>query len=624
MDIVNEVSWMIGGPQGTGVDSSATLFANTCAQAGLWVFGKREYHSNIKGKHSYFQVRVSNRPLHSHIDEVHLLATFEESTARLHAGEVVRGGALIYDPTKVKLDDLDLKSGIITLPIDFNLTLRAIAEETGVEYAKLAIMKNTIAVAASLALLRLDTSTIEKTLSAMFTGKKAKLVSLNMAAVRKAYEAVATLPKELHDQFPFRLEPNTNTPPRLLINGAQATALGKLKAGCRFQTYYPISPATDESVYLEGKPEYGVAVVQCEDEISAVNTALGAALTGARSSTSTSGPGFCLMQEGLGWAGMNEVPIVVFDYQRGGPSTGLPTRHEQGDLLFAVFGGHGEYPRLVFSPGSIADHFALAFEVFNYAERYQTPVIVLNDKFLANSTQTILPLREDGMVIDRGRLATPEELETAIADGKGFPRFRPDPKRILSARPLPGTEGSPHWLTGDEHDEYGHITENPEIRRKMHEKRMRKYELMLKEIPEDKQYSLHGDPKADLTMVCWGSTLGVLLDAIEVLKERGHNVNFLHIRMLCPFPAAPVTRILKNAKRLALIENNYSGLLGKLIAMHTGVRISTQIVKYTGRPMSLTEVLASIERVLKGEIESVEDPLNPLEKKEKVVLSYGL
>ncbi len=622
MKVLNEVAWMIGGPQGTGVDSSANLFSQACATAGLWVFGKREYHSNIKGKHSYFQVRVSDKPIHSHVDDVHILATFEDSTARLHSHEVVKGGALIYDPTKIMLDDLNLKSGVITLPIDFNTVIRHVAEVTGMEYGTLSIMKNTIAVAASMALLRMDISQMEETLSRLFTGKKAKLVAPNMAAVKKAYEAVDALPDEMHDQFPYHLEPKKNTPKRLLINGAQATSLGKLKAGCRYQSYYPISPATDESNYLESHPEYGIAVVQCEDEIAAMDMALGAATTGVRASTATSGPGFCLMAEGMGWGGMNEVPIVVFNYQRGGPSTGLPTRNEQGDLMFAAFGGHGEYPRLVMAPSTINDHFQLAFESFNYADNFQTPVVILNDKFLTHSLETIPPFKEDHLLIDRGRLASPQELEVAIADGKGFPRFRPDSKTVISSRPYPGQEGSPYWMTGDEHDDYGHITENPETRRKMHEKRMSKYRLMLERIPEDRQFTLQGDPNADFTVVCWGSTYGVIEDALPILKGKGINVNFLFVRMLHPFPIA-CEKILKKAKKLVMVENNFGTQLGHLIRMGTGIFISTQIVKYTGRPMSLNEIVDSMEKISKKQVPTEVDPLTGMSI-EKVVLTYGL
>jgi 2-oxoglutarate ferredoxin oxidoreductase subunit alpha len=622
MKVVNEVSWMIGGPQGTGVDSSANLFSQACATAGLWIFGKREYHSNIKGKHSYFQVRVSDKPIHSHIDDVHILATFEDSTARLHAHEVVKGGAIIYDPTKITLDDLNLKSGVITLPIDFNTVLRHVAEVTGEEYGKLSIIKNTIAVAASLALLRMDISNMEETLNRIYAGKKAKFIPLNMAAVKKAYEAVEALPAEMHAQFPYHLEPKKNQPKRFLINGAQATSLGKLKAGCRYQSYYPISPATDESYYLESHPEFGIAVVQCEDEIAAVEMALGASTTGVRASTATSGPGFCLMAEGLGWGGMNEVPIVIFNYQRGGPSTGLPTRHEQGDLLFAVFGGHGEYPRLVMSPATVDDHFQMAFESFNYADKFQTPVIILNDKFLTHSLQTIPPFKEDHLVIDRGRLATPQELEAAIAEGKGFPRFRPDPKTVVSPRPYPGQEGSPYWMTGDEHDDYGHITENPENRKKMHEKRMSKYRLMLEQIPEDRQFHLEGDPNAETTIVCWGTTYGAVVDGLPLLKDLGLSVNCLHIRMLNPFPIAS-DKILAKAKKLILVENNWGAQLGQLIRMNTGRMINSHILKYTGRPISLNELVDSVSKIMKKQVTPERDPLTG-QSVERMVLTYGL
>ncbi len=622
MKVVNEVSWMIGGPQGTGVDSSANLFSQACATAGLWVFGKREYHSNIKGKHSYFQVRVANQPIHSHVDDVHILATFEDSTARLHAHEVVKSGALIYDPTKIMLDDLNLKSGVITLPIDFNTVLRHVAEITGEEYGKLSLLKNTIAVAASFALLRMDISHLEETLARLYTGKKARFVPLNMAAAKKAYEAVDALPDEMHSQFPYHLEPNKATPKRLLMAGSNATALGKLKAGCRYQTYYPISPATDESNYLESHPEYGIAVVQCEDEIAAIDMALGAATTGVRSSTATSGPGFSLMQEGMGWGGMNEVPIVVFNYQRGGPSTGLPTRQEQGDLMFSVFGGHGEYPRLVMAPSTIDDHFHLAFESFNYADRFQTPVIILNDKFLTHSIQTIPPFKEDDLVVDRGQVAQPQELEAALAEGKGFPRFRRDPKTGLSPRPFPGQEGSPYWMTGDEHDDYGHITENSEIRRKMHEKRMNKYKLMLQQIPEEKQFTLQGAADADVTLLCWGSTYGVLQDALPVLESKGIRANVLHFRMLHPFPIA-AEKILRKAKRLVLVESNLGTQLGHLIRMATGIFVPSQVIKYTGRPMSLDEIVDSVEKLFKKQVSPEEDPLTGMSI-EKVVLTYGL
>jgi 2-oxoglutarate ferredoxin oxidoreductase subunit alpha len=219
-------------------------------------------------------------------------------------------------------------------------------------------------------------------------------------------------------------------------------------------------------------------------------------------------------------------------------------------------------------------------------------------------------------------LATSQELETAIADGKGFPRFRPDAKTVVSARPYPGQEGSPYWMTGDEHDDYGHITENPETRRKMHEKRMIKYKLMLEQIPEDRQFSLVGDANADITMVCWGTTYGVLADALPVLKAKGINANFLHYRMLNPFPIA-TEKILKKAKKLVIVENNWGTQLGHLLRMSTGIFIPAQVVKYTGRPISLDEIVNAVTKLSKKEVASEVDPLTG-QSIEKVVLTYGL
>ncbi len=607
MAIVNDLSWMIGGPQGTGVESSANLFARACVAGGLWIYGKREYHSNIMGEHSYFQVRVSTKQIGSHIDPVHLLATFEDSTAQIHAQELVPGGAFVYDPLLTKPENLKLAKDVILIPIDFEKIIKEIAQETGEDYLKLIIMKNTIAVAASFALLEYDVHYMEKALAGIFTGKKAPLVPLNM---RVAEKAISQVPKEKIQKFAWKLKALPQTPRRLMINGVQAVALGKLKAGCKFQTYYPITPASDESVYLEGKPEYGVLVMQAEDEIASIQLAISAGLMGARASTSTSGPGFCLMCESIGWAGMNEVPVVVFNYQRGGPSTGLPTRHEQGDLLFTINAGHGEFPRIVIAPGDMEESFYDAFYAFNYAEKFQTPVIVLSDKAIANNTQSILPYDESKLMIERGVYASKETLEANAATGGEFKRFA-FTESGLSPRTLPGQKGGIFWMTGDEHDELGHICEEPENRLKMDEKRMKKLNLALKEIPERDQYKFFGDEKADYTIVTWGSAKPPILDALPVLKSKGINVNVLQIRLMCPFPAEAVSKILSKAKNLIDIEMNYTAQLAELVRQETGIDIPHKVLKWTGRPISETEIVSAVTEIVQ-------------KKTKKVVLRYGL
>ncbi|MBK8190048.1 MAG: 2-oxoacid:acceptor oxidoreductase subunit alpha [Vampirovibrionales bacterium] len=611
--LCTEINWMIGGPQGTGVDSSANLFARAMAVAGYWIYGKREYHSNIKGAHSYFLVRARHTPVHSNVDPIDLLATFEKTTAEIHAHELLADGALIYDP---KLTDPDKLNGLppsaLRLPIEYDAIIAAIAQETGSSPAKFVIMKNVIAVSASLALYGVAMASVEEALAGLFTGRRAKLVALNMLAVNKAYQAVEAL--NVAGSFAHRIAAQPNPPAktsRMLMNGAAAVGLGKLKAGCRILTYYSITPAVDECIYLENHPEYGMVVIQCEDELAAVNMANGAATTGIRVSTSTSGPGFSLMAEGIGWAGINEVPVVIFNYQRGGPSTGLPTRSEQADLLCVVHAGHGEFPKIVMAPGDMNECFEDAFDSFNYADRYQTPVIVVPDKAIANGTESIPVFDENGLKIDRGQIvgpqSNPDDMDASIAH---YPRFKITEDGV-SPRVFPGTPGAIFWTTGDEHTEIGHITEDPAIRLAMHDKRMRKLDLAAREIPVDRQFMLYGPEKADITLVGWGSTKGAVLDAMPVLKdERGITMNYLHVRLMSPFPADGVAAIIKAAALPVCMESNHQGQLAQLIAMRTGIQLAHKILKYTGRPISQTEVVDAVQQVLQ-------------QRTERVVLTYG-
>jgi len=597
---------MIGGPQGTGVDSSATLFAHTCVGSGLWIFGKREYHSNIIGEHSYFQIHVSEKEVRSTIDPVHLLATFEKTTAEIHAHELVSGGALIYDPKSTHPENLKIPKDVLLVPIDFDAVLLQIAQETGEDISKLVIMKNTIAVAASFALLEFDEDHVEKALGGIFTGRKAKLVPLNMLAARKAYSAVS---QDVIKKFPYKLKANPGTPKRLVLTGTVAVALGKLKAGCKFQTYYPITPASDESVYLEALPEYGMLVMQCEDEIASVEQSIAASIMGARAATSTSGPGFCLMAEGIGWAGMNEVPLVVMNYQRGGPATGLPTRHEQGDLFFAIHFAHGEFPRLVIAPADHSEYFYDSFEAFNYADRYQTPVIVLTDKHIGNNTQSIPPFDESKLKIDRGKMATQADLDRLALNGT-FRRFAPSEDGI-SIRTVPGTKDGIFWMSGDEHNEVGNMDESSANRIIMHPKRMKKLETAMREIPESEQVRFFGPEQADITVVTWGSTKGAILDAMPELEAKGIKVNMLQIHLIWPFPSETVTRYLKNAKIVVGVEMNFTGQMCELVRRETGIQIMHRILKYNGRPISQTEIVNGISQIHKN-------------KTEKVVLTSGL
>jgi len=404
--------------------------------------------------------------------------------------------------------------------------------------------------------------------------------------------------------------------------GTEAVALGKIVGGCRVQTYYPITPAADESEFIESHDNFSildgaeggktgsVLVTQTEDEIAAITMATGAALTGARSATSTSGPGFSLMVEGLGWAGINEVPVVITHYQRGGPATGLPTRHEQGDLKFVLSASHGEFPRIVLCSGDLVECFYDAIRVFNYAEKFQMPAIHLLDKSLANNSMTITPPRPDLIPIDRGKLV---QGERHSGNGEEYQRFAFTDDGV-SPRAVLGAPGYRFWNTGDEHNEMGHIEEDPDNRIRMMTKRMTKLETAAREIPEQEKLNFFKSAKeqADITIVSWGSTKGPILDAMKLLERDGIGVEFLQVRLASPFPAEEVRERLSQVKLLVDIEQNYSGQMADLIAEKTRVEVKNRVVKFNGRPMSRDEVYLAIRQILA-------DP----EANRRVVLTYG-
>jgi 2-oxoglutarate/2-oxoacid ferredoxin oxidoreductase subunit alpha len=639
---------MIGGAQGSGVDTSANVFARAAAIGGLNVFGKREYYSNIKGEHSYFQVRVSKSPIKSHVDTVDMLATFEEETIFRHALEVRKEGAIIYDQDQgpKRIDDVptlehpvresltkELSSGGLTADvkgilelarrrgvhvysIPYNDLLKKVGEKFGeTSLSTLQRMLNVLAVAASFALLSYDQALVEDAIRRQFKSRP-KVGDMNASAIATVYEYVNG---KYSGSFGYKLEPIKTTEPRIYLRGNSTVAIAKELAGCRLQTYYPITPASDESEYLEGhgiieldgssaaeNPQMdeaqtiqgkgSIAVVQTEDEIAAITMAIGGGLAGVRSSTSTSGPGFSLMAEGLGWAGMNEVPVVVTLYSRGGPSTGLPTRHEQGDLRFALHAGHGEFPRFVIASGDLEEAFYDTVRAFNYAEKYQTPVIHIVDKALANSDTTMPVLDPNKVKIDRGLII---KGSSDAAENGEFKRFKLTPNGV-SPRPPVGTKGGVYWNTGDEHDEHGHISEDPTNRDIMMEKRMGKLDLADKEIPIQERVSFFGPEKADVTIVSWGSTKGAILDAMGWLNDDGIKVNFIQIRLINPFPTEYVKSVLSKAKRIVGVEMNYSGQLIGVLREKTCIPVDQLVLKYNGRPMSSEEVYEAIKAIAGG------------------------
>ncbi len=664
------VSWVIGGPQGSGVDSASHIFLKSITMAGLHVFGKREYYSNIKGEHSYFSVRVSNRPIRSHLDEIDILVTFDAETVVRHSPYLANKGVLIFDPEikGKKIEDihtLDFSSkkriskilhdnnksfdftgilenlkerNVFLIELPYFELIKDFSEKINDHsLSKLARITNVMSLAASLAILDFDTKKMENGIRSIFSNKP-KIAEINTDAANYSYNYIKSKYVNIPERFPKKLayEKAYNRDNEIIVaQGSQTSPLGKIVAGCRFQTYYPITPATDDSEYLESNQiinqtdngNGSVVVIQTEDEISAIAMAIGASLTGVRSCTTTSGPGFSLMAEALGWAGINEVPLIVSLYQRAGPSTGLPTRQEQGDLLFAINAGHGEFPRIVYASGDIEESFYDTIKVFNYAEKYQLPVIHMIDKFIANSIMTCKMFDYKNIKIERGKFIN-KNSNFNLNNGNSiehFKRFNLE-EGPISKRVSLGTENGIFWNTGDEHDEQGHITEDPYIRKKMVEKRMSKLQLILEQIPHQDQITvefkdtLKKDIENKIIILSWGSTKGVILDALERISPEFKNIEFIFIqvKLLYPFPSKlledTINKLIgdktgnsfkqdSNSKTTIIsIEMNYLAQLDILLKQNTTINTDHNILKYNGRPISLSELYESFLRIINSNL----------------------
>jgi 2-oxoglutarate ferredoxin oxidoreductase subunit alpha len=628
--VVDSVNWMAGGAQGSGVDTAANIFGKACGYGGLYVFGRREYHSNIKGLHSYFHLRISPDEILANINDVNLLAAFDAETVVRHLNEVVPEGGVIIGSQQVNTKVLDIptlppefktelvkfmeendvgetlndwlnhakKRNVTVFPVPYMELLNQIGEKLGIEkISKITRMINVLTIGVSFALFKYDRDLAEKAVRETFA-EKGKIVDMNVMALNHAYDYAED---HFKNSFKHRLEKTEVTEQRLFLTGNQAIAMGKVLGGCRVQTYYPITPAADESEYLEahqimktGGEDEAIVVVQTEDEIAAINSASGAALAGARAATSTSGPGFSLMVEGLSWAGKSEVPVVITYYQRGAPATGLPTRNGQSDLRFVMHAGHGEFPRIILASGDIQECFYDAAKVFNLAEKYQMPVIHLLDKAMANCSQTYPVFDYGKFKIDRGDILTEKDLE-----GKEYKRFRLTETGV-SPRAVLGTKGGVHWYTGDEHNEFGHISEEPLNRRLMMEKRMKKLDLVEKEVPAEDKLKFFGDPTSENVVVSWGSPKGAIIESIDLLKREGFSLGFVQMRLLNPLPTEEVKKALVGKKRIIDIEDNYLGQLGGVIKEKTGIAPNFHVLKYTGRPMTTTEVHGALKKILTG------------------------
>jgi 2-oxoglutarate ferredoxin oxidoreductase subunit alpha len=567
---------MVGGEAGQGVQSVGAILAKAFARGGFSVFADQDYESRVRGGHNFFRIRVKSGSLPAISRSLDMLVALNRETVELHREEVKDKGVIIHDAEQTKIQS----------PGYFNVPMLRLAQEK----VQNRLMENTVATGAALGLVGYDFNILSGVLEEEFARHGEKTVKDNIAAARIGYDFAREQGKAF---TPPEIRPAAGGKRRLLLNGNEALAFGALAAGCKFVAGYPMTPSSGILEYIADKGrQYGAVMVHVEDEIAAMNMAVGAGYAGVRSMVATSGGGFALMVEGLALAGMTETPVVVVLGQRPGPATGLPTRTEQGELFFALHAGHGEFPRALFTPATVEDAFYIAIKAFNTAEKYQTPVIILTDHHLASSYATVDNFDLSKVTIERGELLTAEQANR-LADYKRHAVTASG----ISPRALPGQGKALVVTDSDEHDEAGHMIEDAATRRQQVEKRFRKLNGLKSEVirPE-----IHRAEGAKVTLIGWGSTYGSVREAAALLKKEGKPVNTLHFSQLWPFPAAATLAAMDKAGKNIIVEGNATSQLAALIRRETGRKADASILKYDGRPFSPGEIIDRLRREVKA------------------------
>ena len=580
--IVNKISVMIGGEAGAGITRSGFLFAKTCLRGGLYAFGTNDYQSLIRGGHNFYIVRADAEEVYSQADTIDLLLALNKETILLHKDGLVPGGGIVYDGEEIALSDEELKRDNLK---PYSVPLREIVQELE---GKL-IIRNTVALGATVALLDYNLEILNGVINDTFKPKAAKL---NVKAAKKGYDYAR---EHYTGDFEYRLERTSSAEQRkMFLTGNEAMGLGAIQAGCKFYAAYPMTPATPLLHFMAPLDrEYGMIVIQAENEIAAINMVAGASFAGVRAMTATSGGGFCLMTEGLGMTAMTETPAVIMLAQRPGPSTGLPTYSGQADLRFVIHSSQGEFPRVVIAPGDVEECFYKTMEAFNLAEKFQIPVILLTDKYLVESHGAAELFDQNRIGIDRGFLLTEDEYRGE----EEFKRHKFTEDGV-SPRAMPGMRGAIVRTNSNEHDESGYTTDDPELTTKITDKRFKKLDALIRDLENYETTKLYGSQEADVTILGWGSTKGPIREAMKQLSKENLKINYLQIIYLNPFPVAKVQRILKSAKKTVVVEHNKTSQLSSLIREHLLMTEDHKILKYNGRPFNPREISQKIKRML--------------------------
>jgi 2-oxoglutarate ferredoxin oxidoreductase subunit alpha len=560
----DDLNWAIGGEAGDGIDSTGKIFAQALSRAGRHVYTSKDFASRIRGGYTAYKVRTSLDRVESVVDRLDVLIALTERTIHENMDELHDGSVIIYDGERTSMQDVEVPENMIGLDVP----LKRLAEDAGG-----AIMRNVVALGAACEVANFPIEHLDSSLEKRFKDKGTAIVENNQQAARLGQEYTA---ENYDHEYGYDIE--TTDEDYVLLNGDEAIGMGAIAAGCRFYSGYPITPATDVMEYLTGRiDEFGGKVVQAEDELAAINLALGAARAGARAMTATSGPGIDLMTETFGLVATTETPLVICDVMRAGPSTGMPTKQEQGDLNMLLYGGHGEIHRLIVAPTTVAECFWKTIEAFNLAERYQMPVFLVADLSLAVTEQTFTPdtFDMDAVEIDRGKLVD-GEMEAWLDEQERFQPHFPTADGI-SPRTFPGTEGGAHMTTGLEHDSLGRRTEDTEVRVEQVDKRQRKVETAMQ--GEEWEYREFGDPDAETLVVSWGSNEGPIREAMELLAEDGIDIRFLSVPYL--FPRPDLSDAVEAAETTVVVECNARGQFADLLERDVFQRVE-RINKYNG------------------------------------------
>ncbi|UXS20716.1 2-oxoacid:acceptor oxidoreductase subunit alpha [Staphylococcus delphini] len=569
----SQLSWKVGGQQGEGIESTGEIFATAMNRKGYYLYGYRHFSSRIKGGHTNNKIRVSTTPVHAISDDLDILVAFDQETIVLNHHEMREDSVILADSKAKPEKPEDSKAQLIVLPFT------EVAKELGTT-----LMKNMVAIGATAALMHLNTDTFEALITNMFEKKGEKVVDLNIQALNEGYRLMQEQMGEVNGDF--ELEESSGVP-HLYMIGNDAIGLGAISAGSRFMAAYPITPASEVMEYMiDNLPKVGGSVIQTEDEIAAATMAIGANYGGVRAFTASAGPGLSLMMEAIGLSGMTETPFVVVNTQRGGPSTGLPTKQEQSDLMQMIYGTHGDIPKIVLAPTDAEDAFYLTVEAFNLAEEYQCPVILLSDLQLSLGKQTVKALDHSKIEIRRGATIT-EDIERDEDDKDYFKRYAVTESGV-SPRPIPGVKGGIHHVTGVEHNEEGKPSEAAENRQNQMDKRMRKTEKLVISKPVEGT-ATHDD--ADILYLGFISTKGAIQEGSSRLEQQGHRINHLQIRQLHPFPTEVIQDAVDKAKKVVVVEHNYQGQLANIIKMN--VNLGDKLVKqtkYDGTPFLPHEI----------------------------------